>query len=336
VLAKVKKGQIEIQFNWIFIFIVGVIILIFFLFVIRSQTKSADIELAGDIIKNLDTVVKSAQTTVDAEKIIAMPNVKISFICEPDTNISFYDLGNGVKKDTPYDIIFSQEKLSGYELISWTQSWDVPFRIATFQYLTTKRAQFIIVNDTGTFAEELNKSLPKGMNKLFINPNDNIVDNNYDYYKIIEFDGSKHTGDKPTKNVHKIIIHINSGQSTIDSYGTVKFDEPDVPIINFVKKASLFGAIFSEDADFYNCTMNKAFDRFEILMKLQHNRTGEIKDKLPAEMASCRNIFIVSGSDMDSLSSKKLVDAANIFEGSKKIMRANENLIRGKNCPLIY
>ena len=295
--------------------------------VIRSQTKEADHELAGEIIKNLETIVKSSEMSAGSLKLIQLPDVTIDFVCEE--GISYYDLGNGVSKDIPYDMIFSQAKLSGTELISWTQSWNLPFRIGMFQYLTTRRAQYLIVQD-GTYAKDLFDMLPSNITKKLIKQTDEIPDNNFDYYKIIQFKEFEHTGYKPDENVHTITIEVLGDD--LDSYGKVTFENSEE--INFLKKESLFGAIFSEDIGFYNCTMNKAFERLETLMTLNINRTDRLKDETDNER--CTTILGYSSTEMDYILDKTLVDAEFIYESSEKLARDNQNLIRGKNCPLIY
>ncbi|MBU0471770.1 MAG: hypothetical protein KKF65_04035 [Nanoarchaeota archaeon] len=307
-------------------FIVGGIILLFFVFVIRSQTDEADIELASSIIKNLDTVIKSSQQKEGNLNIIKIPDVKIQFVCEED--ISFYDLGNGITKDIPYDIIFSQGELSGNQIISWTQSWDVPFRISFFQYLTTRNAQFIIVDDENKATELLNM-LPNNITKKIINTNEPIKDYNYDYYKIIQFKGSEHNGEKPTENVH--IITIDS--EDINSFGKITFDNEGES--SFLKKESLLGAIFSEDKAYYECTMKKAFERLETLMELNKERIKKLSANIADQKCFAIYGFCIEEID-DILLTPKLSNSQTIYYQSKELARDNQNLIRGKNCPLIY
>ncbi|MFC2135433.1 hypothetical protein ACFLTH_12540 [Bacteroidota bacterium] len=331
-----EKGQISLQFNWIFILAVGIIILIFFLIVVKNQTKNADYELSGDILRNLDTVVKSSEHVEGTFKRIKIPDSVIVFECETETNISFYNIGNGIRKDIPYDIIFSQRELKGTELMSITKSWDVPFRIAMFQYLTTKKAQFLIVEDTGGLAQELFDLLPENISKKMIETNDIVEDNNYDYYKIIQFEESLLPSENiraPADRVHTITISPALG---LDSYGTVKFDETTTH--SYLKLASLFGAIFAHDADIYECTMNKAFQRFETLINLTSSRMAELKTT--ETDGQCISLLTWGEEDLDNILSNiqnnGLSSADTIYISSNSLERGNHNLIRGKNCPLVY
>ncbi|MBC8494981.1 hypothetical protein H8D36_02405 [archaeon] len=325
-----KKAQISIQLNWIFVFIVGAVILLFFVMIVQSQTKDANFELAGALINNLDTVIKSSEQSSGSLKLIQMPDITIEFVCEPD--ISFYDIGNGVKKDTPYDIIFSQSKLRGHELISWTRSWDLPFRIGFFQYLTTKRTLFIVVKDLGGSAEELYDELPSNITKMLVDQDAELEELNYDSYKIIEFVGNEHDGinvHMRANKVHKITINTTD----IDSYGEITFDDDKTH--KFLKKESLFGAIFSEDAAFYECTMNKSFQRLNTLMTLNQNRIENLSSSVTD--ISCRTFYSWALDEIQTITNNPtLANTVAIYQNSANLEQDNDNLMRAKKCPLIY
>jgi len=327
---KKQKGQLSLQFNWIFVIFVGAIILAFFLMMIKNQTKSADFEMAGELIKNLDTIIKSAEQSTGTVKPINIPaSTKINFVCEP--GLSFYDLGNGITKDIPYQIIFAQAELKGTPLISWTQSWDLPMRISFFQYLTTKGSRFIVVNDTvGTLAEKLYDWLPKNITIEIIQPTDTITDTNHDYYKVIEFEGTNnlHTG-TIEPNVHKLTIRPSS--DGLDSHGEVQFDGGGN--IGFLKKEALFGAIFAEDEEFYTCTMEKAFARMKTLMEMNERRLTDFEDLVTESV--CASSYSWTRYEINNVMLNKM-NVQSLYQSSKKIERDNSNLMRAKRCPLIY
>jgi hypothetical protein len=332
-----KRAQLNLQFNWIFVLIVGAIILAFFLLVIRYQTSGADIELAAEIVKNLETVVKSTEQVEGSLKELSIPDVKIEFVCERE-GISFYDIGSGGRKDIPYDIIFTQGELRGRELISWTQSWDVPFRIAMFQYLTTNNAKFVIVNDgAGPKAEELFGILPSNITKEVIEQTEDVEDDNHDFYKIIHFEGEvlspEQYDELPEERVNIITIDAN----TLDSYGEIFFNK-EGEHITYLKKEMLLGAIFSEDAEFYECTMNKAYQRMKTLMVLNYNRTENLSNEITDTKCSALYLWNLEDTNriLSLIDNPEYDNVMEMYEKSERIARTNQNLIRGKSCPLIY
>ena len=55
-----KKAIIEVQLNWIYILIVGAIILVFFVVVAKKYAANAELKISSQILENLDTTVISA------------------------------------------------------------------------------------------------------------------------------------------------------------------------------------------------------------------------------------------------------------------------------------
>jgi|FLOH01.1.fsa_nt_gi hypothetical protein len=324
-----KKAQLSTQFNWIFVFIVGAIILIFFLYLIRAQTKSADKELTGDILKNLETVVKSSESTAGVVKVINIPSSNINFFCQED--ISYYEIGS-LRRDIPYDIIFSEDKLMGDKIVSWTQSWNVPFRISVFQYVSTDNIYFLVVQDDHGLADELFNLLPANISKNKISQTDLIKDLNFDHYKIIQFKDSEFTGTiEPVQGVDSLIINAPYG---LNAYGQIEFVNEGVSV-GFLKKESLLGAIYSADSNYYNCTMNKAFNRLELLLNLNKKRLAELETFVSD--TDCNTTYSFSYDDMDEMiNHMNIQEVENLHILSERIARDNQKLIRGRNCPLIY
>ncbi|MFH1770458.1 MAG: hypothetical protein ABH828_02775 [archaeon] len=330
-----EKGQISVQFNWIFVIIIGGVILLFFLGIIRAQVKESDYELTGDILRNLDTIVKSSEQKPDSTNVIKIPEIPLNFVCEP--GISYYNIGSGGQNDITYDIIFAQKKMTGKTLVSWTQSWDVPFRIAIFQYLTTKNARFIVVDDSqligdGSLADQLYELLPENISKEIIPREREVKDFNYDYYKIIQFEGKKLSNSKikvPENLVYIITINVDKG---LNSYGTITF-EKEGETVGFVKKEALLGAIFSDDAAYYNCTMEKAYERLDLLMKLNKERVSALEKA--KEDTECETYYTWANQYFNSIRFPS-EGVKTIYEKSENLKSDNENLIRGPDCPLIY
>ncbi|MFH1589470.1 MAG: hypothetical protein ABIB43_02800 [archaeon] len=320
-----KKGQISLQFNWIFVFIVGAVILMFFITIIKAQTGEADIEMAGTLMQNLDTIVKTSDPGDSNVKSEPIPGVTIKFVCESD--ISFYDVRNGVRKDLPYDIMFSQAELKGDKLMVWAENWEVPFKIAQFQYLTTNKALFMIVDDE-KFARTLYNELPSNISKKLIQPSTPIDYSGYDYYKVIQFKGRENTKIPDFMNV------LTIETTNLDSYGTLKFKDKGIEKTSqFLKKESLFGAIFSEDFTFYECTMSKAFDRLEILMELNKRRIQKLNDENFS--TSCFYYSTISKFD-NIIRDADLDKSGSIYQSQDSIASDNRKLMKGKSCPLIY
>jgi hypothetical protein len=328
-----KKAQIAIQFNWIFIFIVGAIILAFFLVVIKSQAKQSNLELSAELINNLDTIIKTSQRSSGSFKIIDLPAVTLNFVCKD--GFSNYELGNtGLKKDIPYDVIFAPSEMNGAQLISWSVDWKVPYSITSFQFLTNSRIQYIVVNDTSSpFSRDLFNLLPENITKKTVLFNDQIDDYNYDSYKIIFFTKVPQNINTPKSKTE--LIKIIPSSNGLDGYGTIKFYEESPSSGNlmgnssYIRKESLLGAIFAQDYTFYECTMKKAYNRLDLINNITHYRTWNLSQETSIDNG-CRNIYI------HALSLLTYSTVPELYQNSVNMRKDNEDLIRGRNCPLIY
>ena len=56
-----KKAIIASQFNWLFILIVGAVILFFFVTSSRNQEKNADVELAVNFLEHLSPILSASE-----------------------------------------------------------------------------------------------------------------------------------------------------------------------------------------------------------------------------------------------------------------------------------
>ena len=79
-----KKGGVEVQFNWVFVFVAGTLILAFFVGFVMSQKQVADKKLASRILRDTNTILTQSKLT--AGKSDYVPLVKpLTFSCDPET-----------------------------------------------------------------------------------------------------------------------------------------------------------------------------------------------------------------------------------------------------------
>ena len=77
-----KKGQLAIQFNWLFVLIIGGVILFFFIMIISNRTKAASTQEANNLVNELDTVFTTIKTETDAIKAFDIRKADINLRCE--------------------------------------------------------------------------------------------------------------------------------------------------------------------------------------------------------------------------------------------------------------
>ncbi len=156
-----KKAQAaETQFNWIFILIVGAVILGFFVFIVIKQKGASEAKFAGKVSQQLDTILVGAKVSSGAFQEIPTPEVTIEFGCDD------YFIGPASQR-LGNRIVFAPAIVEGRSIQTWTLDWNVPFKVTSFLYITapTIRYYVIVKQIDDKAATEFYESLPAKLNK---------------------------------------------------------------------------------------------------------------------------------------------------------------------------
>ncbi|MBI4896136.1 MAG: hypothetical protein HY832_01155, partial [Candidatus Aenigmarchaeota archaeon] len=146
-----KRGQVDVQFHWVFILIIGAIILSFFVGLSLWYKGSQEQKITADIVTSLDSVLDTAKQSPKTARTTTIPDITLSFSCSPDECSDYGCIsdfsGGGISQSTETEILFALHDLSGSELITWALEWQLPYKIANFLYLTTDRVRYVFVYD---------------------------------------------------------------------------------------------------------------------------------------------------------------------------------------------
>ncbi|MFC1691545.1 hypothetical protein ACFL0W_05185 [Nanoarchaeota archaeon] len=310
--SKPRKAQIQMQFNWVFVAIIGAIIIIFFMSIVQKQKASSDITLSHGILSQIDAVATGAGVSIGTSNELEMPNMDFIFQCDSGSCSGYgcpstYSVENfpGVSNSYETDTIFSPSKISGNNLITWSQDFSIPFRVTNFLYLTGDQMKYYIVHSgPDTPAKSLNASLPKHMNKEIVKASDVSTLLNKNNYKVrfIYINGGTPTvptelEDMPDEDVTALTIASSGTDNVWDvtfyKKSTSSFISSDpYGLSHALTNASLFGAIFSDSRDIYECNMKKAFARARLVSSVYHNRTEELSLS-PYLTTRCRDLAIL-------------------------------------------
>ncbi len=285
-----KKGVVELHFNWIFVLIAGAVIFAFFITIVNKQREFSEIKSSGTIITNLESILTGAQVSTRTVNIIDMPKVDIGFECNR------YFIGS-VPKQIKSNVVFAPGLLKGKTMITWTTDWNTPYRVTNFLYITDPQLRYIIVFDASTeaVAKKVFDELPKEISKEVVDVADigDLVDkNNYkvkfvfmvnDVNNVPTADALSELIDMADKDV--TAINVDAGTSNvIQSTGEMRFFKKHGngwmavnPITYYLKQESLFGAIYAEDIEMYNCAMKKAFKKLGFVSKIYFERSSSLE-----------------------------------------------------------
>lgn len=241
-----KKAQINLQFNWIFVIIVGAIIIAFFTgFAIKYkglQEEKGDIEL----INSLDNTLTQLQSSYFSTKSIL--DIKSEFKFKCDSNGVNINVGN--KKYSINNMIFSSGDMNG-KITVWYVPYKMPFKIANFYYIAPKNMKISLISrgDTQEFAEQLQMEIQKYF------PNVDIVSNvgmvNEGKVVLISERGVSEMDGSWVSNIDESLVVVVPNENLYEGKVVVKGENYD-----YLGFAMLYGAIFAED---YGCVL-EGFD----------------------------------------------------------------------------
>ncbi len=286
-----KKGDISIQFNWIFVLIVGAIILLFFGNIIRTQQKLSSSKISATVLNDIDAISSGAEVSRGTVQVINIPDLDLGFSCSETCACTYY-LGD-TRVEFGDKIIFAPELIQGRQITAWTYDWSMPYRVSNMLYMTSPGMRYILLDD-GLLMKELNLSLPPKI--MIIEDNEEIIFNKELIPK------SQFQSIKGTNNYKVKVIGTESSFVPVDDVPLAlqKMGDKDVSalkikgnaekgeLIFFSKKGNnwvagdttyyigesmLYAAIFAEDGEMYRCGVEKLFEKMVYVTSVYTNRT---------------------------------------------------------------
>ncbi|MFH1439784.1 MAG: hypothetical protein ABIG89_04405 [Candidatus Woesearchaeota archaeon] len=290
-----KRGDIEVQFNWIFIFIVGTIILLFFVSAGKTYLHNSEIKLASRIMFDLDSIMRGATASTKSATKLEIPKLEMRFTCFPDCSeegcSSDFSMGDtGVNKQTPHQVIFTSEHIESDYLITWSLDWTVPFKVGNLLYLTSPAIKYVLVyNDpvSEAFANKVyNLMLDNEFLTVEIKAHDefaDVADLGHEKIRFVFFyqfgkDDIKVDPELFEKGDFDVVVlePVFEGNAMFFTKDEVKNGVNYATVLKYgyYGKETLMGAIFSENADFYKCSMEKSFNHLNRLFDIYRERAS--------------------------------------------------------------
>lgn len=352
-----KKGAVEVQFNWIFVLIVGALILVFFINISNAQRKSADQTLAYDLLSKVDLIMNGALTIPKTGQVFDMPNIPFNLECNRVTAL-------GVSRQFPDRITFGPDELKGKKLVIWSQDWTVPFKVSNFLYLTTSNVRYVIVANSDdpqySVAEDWYNKLPENITKEISNLSSLKDKKNYKIKLIFlsqidPLEGTAGYDNLTNMQLPDFIKNLPNGavSGAYINEDSIRFivKEQD-PIkgayLNFDGATEtkiygdpmIFGAIFAENLEEFNCSYAKAFERLHYVSEVYQTRETELIDAYRGEYSDrveCSNFTGTRSPDFIARISEEAT-AMNIegISAAAETVASDNNAALRASCAPIY
>ncbi len=337
-----KKGEIEIQFNWILILVAGALIFLFFFSIAKWVRDNSARTSAIKLSNYLDSIFTGSAVTQHTVNVIDFPGEMIEFECN-SYRVNNYDRGVDINNK----IIFAPTSIESSQLLTWSLSWDVPFRSVDFLFISSPQIRYIFIGN-GWLFDDLKDLFPEDLNAEFYDSNSvpPIKDLNNYKVRIIYVDSTKkdpHISTLKKMSAEDVTaLEIDSTLDTINFYRkshpstppSYKFYSTQTSSFNYFGQASLIAAIFSENPDDYICNMEKAAKRLVHIAQIYQNRSAYLQSYY--QMKGDFDCESAHAADFNSLISAANSNNFALLKTYAKSIEDKNTNAQKNSCALIY
>ncbi|MBI2667153.1 hypothetical protein HYX17_00095 [Candidatus Woesearchaeota archaeon] len=326
-----KKGDISPVFTYIFVAIIGAIIIGFFATFGFQQLSLGNKLNSAEIAKTLDDNLNAFSISKSSDK-----DIEFGL----DTKLLFNNLvcgtlstEEGINLRTS-KIIFSQKSFQGNTMKAWTLAFKYPFHVTNFFYLSDDRIFYYIVYDGSNqqyveekfFSQNSQYKIPSRFNVKKIRSND--ISN-----QLISSLLSKY-------NSVKLVYFTTPNINPKDRLKIIEIDNNKVKFHNENREEVLLGdefilgAVFSEDYNNFKCGFDEAVRRLKIISSLYIEK----KEKLiaPAKGLACDYGIITANLDY-FINNDPTINNFDPYKNNKNNLIINNNDLEGADdCEALF
>lgn len=314
-MTPTRRGQVEVQFNWIFVLIVGVIILSFFIVLAMRQKEASEQNINIGFFVNFEKAVSGVSAVEGKTLLFEIPAMDLRYDCTSACDCAAYAGLSRAKTQSKlfrFDerIIFSPNRIKGNNLLTWSKDWSYPFRITNFLLMTSPEVKYLI--EDSSLGRQLFKDLPppsieveqvprRAFDKQLFTANDLVIENITGNYKVKFVFTDTDPTDTTKFSIPLVLYDLDNSDVTAvrikkaaGSPEVVVFYQKKGGAFEKVGESYLFGeatrfaAIFAEDLNTYTCTMNKALKTFNMVSNVYSEKMDiyldyfkDLKEQIP-------------------------------------------------------
>jgi len=321
-----KKAQIQVAFNWVYILIAGVVILLFFVGIVVKQKASATEELQKDVVNVLESILVGAsvsEKTMNVVKTSGLADLTLEFNCKDSS--STFGIQKGTVKETKLQPIFSPPTLKTTQLVLWSLPYNLPYKIMDLLIITSVNTKYFVVGSSSPFWKELEKAVKpeKATTKFFnfefltdlskVDPGSNYQVRIIDLVGTYVQDNSVvPTGLEKLADSKVTAISFLGGNTATYFQKNIKvwkkIDSTKIISLGEGKDAAKYAALFAADAENYQCNMMKVFKRMQFISEVYGGKLNELLTYYKTPTAENKN------SCQLILEKQKTTNVANIFK----------------------
>ncbi len=273
-----KRGQI--QFNLIFVLVTGAIILAFFAGFIVKYKSLQDHKLDAEVARGIDQIIGGVRGTTLYKNFTTEIPFDLVFSCGKFRINEFEQDITGT--------VFASKNIKTDNVFTWTKEWKYPFRIDDVVYFIDGNRKYFLESDPLNLLEEI----PGPIKDNFVTSGD------ADVYVVFSLNSLNYFQQKGT------VVYIEPAES-----GEVRFYENNqVYTKRHLGKEFVYGAIFSADAENYECAYTSLVNKYKNVKKIY----GQKAISLAVSNSNCDYSNIANYLSVDNFNNNEI-----LFENNK-------------------
>jgi len=332
---KHKKGTLEIQFNWIFVLIIGAVILLLFSGIILRQKDISETSKNALILNNLDAILSGSEVSAGTVNVFDIPKTNIEFSCNR------YSVG-GLSKQLDVMNVFVPSSIEGNKLISMVLDFSIPYRATNLIYLTSPKYRYVFVGNNG-LTTKLKDMMPDEVFSEIYSDLSGISYNDEEKTRFIFVD----TPISLPSDFNSVLDDKVTALEVISSSKDIEFfKKQGTSFVSsgtsfYLKNDDLLGAIISDTQEIYECVMANVFEKINIITQIYLSKV----QKLPIEYQTngnsrCASLQSTAYSTSNLLLIKNSKDflksnSINILNAAKDLETQNKE-VQLQSCATIY
>jgi len=354
-----NHAAIQVSLHWLFVMVVGAVILIFFLSIVMQQRRISEENQLFELRNTMNSYIEGGRGLDRGLISVSTFGAEIEYECSLigvgcSCNLIF---NNKISLNLDNNVVFAPSDLGEDNIFLSTSPWRSPYKVTNFVYLINPEERFILVYDSSDsslkkkvediFYNELPDSIDKQLIPSSLREPIEFKDLNFPRRKVIIF--GKLPNNVPPQlpefanNKNTFIVNIpfvlaESDKVNFYSYNelTDRF-EPETQSF-YVGDSSLIGSFYIDNSQNYDCAMQKAFLNLHTVNKVMRERT-----KLLSGLSHCSTFYGDSQIELFDEIRKLTKDPSNwaqidfpkLLNNFDKLKQQN-NIIEGQGCPLLY
>ena len=228
-------------------------------------------------------------------------------------------------------------------MVTWTLSFDAPYKVADFLFVTSKQVRYVIIGDND-LANKVKEDMPDELTLDFVDTFQEALDNVK--YKNDDFTKFVIIGPGGSLNLDSSFMGKDVGAVWFKEDGKIIFYDEGLSVAgqisSFIEMADVYAAIFADDYEAYVCNMIEAYLRLDLISQIYMNKTKTLMQNYYPSGTDCYNYYDNALSHLQGITISANnahmhnVDQTAAIKASAGFLASENRALQIYSCPLIY